>query len=190
MYAVPATPLAVTSTSGDPAWTPGNWRTVENSESSDEAESHPDAVLNVYNDSMAKITSLSDARVVSLESRLQSDWTSASENEKSRWEKHVDEACRAVCRVIAPKASYELLAAYRKSSVPGKAENHPRTQAENALVAAYQNAPTKSLKTQILSVYAPRYTAKELKSMHGELEQLSDRQIKKAKADKKGKGTC
>jgi hypothetical protein len=84
--------------------------------------------------------------------------------------------------VIAPKASYELLAAYRKSSVPGKAENHPRTQAENALVAAYQNAPTKSLKTQILSIYAPRYTAKELKSMHGEFEQLSDRQIKKAKA--------
>ncbi len=155
-YAVPVTPSAVKSTSDDPAWTPGNWRTVENSESSDETESHPDAVLNAYNDSMAKIASLSDARVESLESRLQSDWASASENEKARWEKHVDEACRAVCRVIAPKASCELLAAYRKSSVPGKAENEPRTQAEKRTIAAYQNAPTKSLKTQILSIYGAK----------------------------------
>ncbi len=95
-YAVPITPSAVTSTSDDPAWTPGNWRTVENSKSSDETESRPDAVLNAYNDSMAKIASLSDARVESRESRLQSDWASASENEKARWEKHVDEACREV----------------------------------------------------------------------------------------------
>ena len=161
---------------------------MENTESSDETESHPDVVLNAYNDSMAKIASLSDARVESLESRLQSDWASASENEKARWEKHVDEACRAVCRVIAPKASCELLAAYRKSSVPGKAENEPRTQAENALVAAYQNAPMKSLKTQILSIYAPKYTAKELKLLHSDFEQLSDRQIKKAKAHAKTLG--
>ncbi len=137
---------------------------------------------------MAKIASLSDARVESLESRLQSDWASASENEKARWEKHVDEACRTVCRVIAPKASCELLAACRKSSVPGKAKNEPRTQAENALVPAYQNTPTKSLKTQIPSIYAPKYTAKELKLLHSDFEQLSDRQIKKAKAHAKTLG--
>lgn len=81
-YAVPATPSAVTSTSEDPAWTPGTWRTVEDSESSDETEPHPDVVLNAYNDAMAKIASLSDARVESLESRLLSDWASASENER------------------------------------------------------------------------------------------------------------
>ena len=134
------------------------------------------------------IASLSNARVESLKSRLKSDWASASENEKVKLEKHVDEACRAVCRVIGPKASDELLAAYQKSSVPGKAENQPRTQAENALVAAYQNAPTKSLKTHILSIYAPKYSAKELKLMHGDFEQLSDRQIKKAKAHAKSVG--
>ena len=150
-YTIPATPSAVTTTSEDPDWTPGDWRTVDHSESSDEAESRPDAVLNTYNDSIAKIA-LSDARVEPLESKLESDWASASENEKARWEMHVDEACRAVCRVVAPKASDELLAAYRKSSVAGKVENQPRTHAENALVAAYQNAPTKSLKTQILSI--------------------------------------
>ena len=71
------------------------------------------------------------------------------------------------------------------SSLKRKAENQPRTQAENALVAAYRNAPTKNLKTQILSIYAPMYTAKELKLMHSDFEQLSDRQIKKAKAQAK-----
>lgn len=101
---------------------------------------------------------------------------------------HADEACREVCRVVAPKASDELLAAYRKSSVAGKVENQPRTEAENALVAAYQNAPTKSLKTQILSIYAPKYTAKELKLMHSGFEKLSDRQIKKARAHAKSIG--
>ena len=70
-------------------------------------------------------------------------------------------------------------------------KNQLRTQTENALVAAYQNAPTKSLETQILSIYAPKYTAKELKLFHSDFEQLSDRQIKKAKAHAKtlGAGT-
>ena len=187
-YTIPATPSAVTTTSEDPDWTPGDWRTVDHSENSDEAESRPDAVLNTYNDSIAKIAALSDARVEPLESKLESDWASASENEKARWEMHVDEACKAVCRVVAPKASDQLLAAYRKSSVAGKVENQPRTHAENALVAAYQNAPTKSLKTQILSIYAPKYTAKELKLMHSDFEKLSDRQIKKARAHAKSIG--
>ena len=97
LCAVPATPSTVTSTSEDPAWTPSHWRNIENSESSDENESHPDAVLDAYNDSIAKIVSLSDARVESLKSRLHSNWESVSENEKAIWEKHFDEACRAVC---------------------------------------------------------------------------------------------
>ena len=91
-YTVLATPSAATTTSEDPTWTPGNWRTEENSDSSDETEPRPDSVLNAYNDSMTTIASLSNARVESLKSRLTSDWASASENEKVKLEKHVDEA--------------------------------------------------------------------------------------------------
>ena len=53
------------------------------------------------------------------------------------------------------------------------------------LTAAYQNAPTKSLRTQILSIYADRFSANELKRMHQPFENLSDRQIKKARAQAK-----
>ena len=56
------------------------------------------------------------------------------------------------------------------------------------LTVAYQNAPTKSLRTQILSIYADRFSANELKRMHQPFENLSDRQIKKARAQAKSEG--
>ena len=49
----------------------------------------------------------------------------------------------------------------------------------------YQKAPTKSLSTQILSIYADRFSANELKRIHQPFENLSDRQIKKARAQAK-----
>ena len=52
-------------------------------------------------------------------------------------------------------------------------------------MVAYQNAPTKSVKTQILSIYADRFSANELKRIHQPFENLSDRQIKKARAQAK-----
>ena len=51
----------------------------------------------------------------------------------------------------------------------------------DALKTAYKNAPTKTLKTQILSIYASKYSYDELKRIHAPFENLSDRQIKKAK---------
>ena len=57
-----------------------------------------------------------------------------------------------------------------------------------ALVAAYRKAPSKALKTQILSIYANKFTAKELKTLHQTFENLSDRQIKKARAHATSQG--
>ena len=56
------------------------------------------------------------------------------------------------------------------------------------LVIAYQKAPSKSLKTKILSIYANRFTTKKLKDIHKPFENLSDRQIKKARAQTKTSG--
>ncbi|RMX56433.1 hypothetical protein pdam_00008800 [Pocillopora damicornis] len=53
------------------------------------------------------------------------------------------------------------------------------------LTVAYQNAPTKSVKTQILSIYADRFSANELKRIHQTFENPSNRQIKKARAQAK-----
>ena len=57
-----------------------------------------------------------------------------------------------------------------------------------ALVAAYRKAPSKILKTQILSIYANRFTVKELKAIHRPFKNLSDRQIKKARAHSSSEG--
>jgi type IV secretory pathway VirD2 relaxase len=51
---------------------------------------------------------------------------------------------------------------------------------ETALVMAYRNAQTKSLKSTILSIYASHYTSQELKQMHVHFEKLSEPQIARA----------
>ena len=160
----PDTPApAISST--DPTWTPGQWREEESDSSADESAT-PDT-LKVYNDAISQIASLSDMKTVGqLTFRLVSDWESATENEKALCEEKVDEACQAVCKVIAPNASEELLNAYRKSPTLEKGEN--------ALTAAYRRALTKNLKTQILSIYALHYSSSELKKMHAHFEKLSD----------------
>ena len=177
--AFPATPVvsAVSSRVEDTTWTPGQWHNVQDSDSVMEEDDH---TLKQYNESLSNIALISDMKVEPLTFRLCGEWENASESEKTTCREHLVEACKAVSRVIAPQASEELVAAYSQTSSAGKGES--------ALVAAYKNAPTRSLKTQILSIYASRYTAAELKQMHGSFEQLSDRQIKKAKAHAKTVG--
>lgn len=51
-----------------------------------------------------------------------------------------------------------------------------------------RNAASKSLKTQILSILANRFTTKELKDSHKSFEDLSDRKTKKARAQAKTEG--
>lgn len=136
----------------------------------------------MYNDAISQIASLTDTKTVEqLSFRLVSDWESTTANEKALCEEKVDEACQAVCKFIAPYASEELLNVYKHSSTLDKGEN--------ALTAAYRQAPTKNLKTQILSMYALQFSSSELKKMHSHFENLSDRQIKKARAHAKTVGT-
>ena len=71
------------------------------------------------------------------------------------------------------KSSLQLLHAYKQSARPDCEID--------ALTTAYKNAPTKTLKTQILNIYALKYSCDELKRIHAPFENLSDRQIKKAK---------
>lgn len=56
------------------------------------------------------------------------------------------------------------------------------------IAAAYKNAPSKNLKTQILNLYALNYTNEQLKKIHKHFEELSDRQIKKARQQAKING--
>jgi len=131
---------------------------------------------------MAQIAGLSDTTIPEpLTFVLKKDWASAIEKEKQMCEKKVDDACRAVRRVIAPSSSKELLKSYIMRT--SRSGNEIK-----ALTLAYRQAPTKSLKTQILSIYALRFTSRELKAIHAPFEKLSDRQIKRARSHAKTVG--
>ena len=87
------------------------------------------------------------------------DWDSPTETEKQMCEKKVDDACLAMCRVIAPSSSEKFLKSY--ITCASRSDNELE-----ALTLAYRQAPTKSLKTQILSIYALRFTSRQLKAIH------------------------
>ena len=89
------------------------------------------------------------------------------------------EGCKIVCEVIAPKAGDELL----QSCV-----QLPNQEAETVsdklitLMQAHKNAPTRNLKTQLLSLYAYNFSAKKLKKLHEPYESIIDWLIKRATA--------
>ena len=175
----PDTPTVSTPVS-DFSWTHGQWREAESSE--DEITEKEPQTLDRYNTAMAQIAGLSDIQIPEpLTFILTKDWASATETEKQMCEKKVDDACRAVCRVIAPSSSEELLKSYITHA--SRSDNEVE-----ALTLAYRQAPTKSLKTQILSIYALRFTSRELKAIHAPFEKLSDGQIKKARSQAKTVG--
>ena len=98
-----------------PPWTPGQWQPSSESSSSGSEEKEEnklpvDHVLDTYNGAMAQIAGLSkDASFEQLTFRMKVEWEKATEKEKQLCEEKVGEACRAVCEVIAPNASEELL---------------------------------------------------------------------------------
>lgn len=132
---------------------------------------------------MSSIAPLTDKTVEPLTFRLVSEWDLATANERALCLDQVDEACRAVCGVIAPRDSEKLLEAFQDSASVNVCSNDLQ-----ALIVAYKNAPSRNLKTQILSLYPPRYSGRFLKKMHEPFEKLSDRQIKKARAHAKNVG--
>lgn len=85
--------------------------------------------------------------------------------------------------VIAPRDSEKLRQAFQQS-----ASGNVCPDDLQALIVVYKNAPSKNLKTQILSLYASRYSVRFLKKMHEPSEKLSNRQIKKARAHAKNVG--
>ena len=170
----------------DSTWTPEQWHEMaevsSNDDSSDEKEVDVH-VLKAYNEAMTRIASLTEQKVKHVSVRLSKEWEEATANEKALCLDHVEEACRAVCNVIAPRDSEELLQAFKTPAV-----NEVCSDDLITLITAYKQAPSKNLKTQILSIYAPRYSARFLKKIHEPFEKLSDRQIKKARAHAKNVG--
>lgn len=169
----------------DPIWTPRRNQDcfATDESSSDDETSEKTDVLTVYNKAIASIASLSDASVTPLTQVLDGKWEHATANEKSSCIKQVEEACNAVCKVIAPTDNEELFKSFLK-------QRSSDSDDLKALVEAYKNAPSKSAKTQILSIYACQYPYKYLQKLHEPFEKLSTRQIKKARSHTKNFGPC
>ena len=98
-------------------------------------------------------------------------WEKCSNADRSTVTHKAEEACQLMCDVIAPNDGKQLFQA-----IIDQQQNKGETGGAGiqALVIAYQKAPSKSLKTQILSIYANRFTTKELKDIHKPFENLSD----------------
>ena len=98
-------------------------------------------------------------------------WENCSNSDRSAVIKKAEGACQLVCDVMAPNDGKELFQAIVEHHQNKRETGGAGIQ---ALVIAYQKAPSKSLKTQILSIYANRFTTKELKDIHKPFENLSD----------------
>ena len=185
---IQSTPRVSRRSQSDTEWTPGfsAGRDFQDSESESECPARPKSrVLDVFNSSVLNLAEIAGKQSIDpLKSQLE-HWEDCSEMEKQTYIRTAKEACQLVCHVIAPRDGEKLFQVVQLQQNCGIA----RDTGLEALIAAYKKAPSKALKTQILSIYANRFTATELKAIHRPFENLSDRQIKKARAHSSSKGS-
>ena len=183
-----STPRISKHSQSDTEWSPGfsAGRGFQDSESESECPARPKSrVLDVFNSSMSNRAEIAGKQNIDpLKSQLE-HWEDCSEMEKQTYARTAKEACQLVCHVIAPRDGEKLFQVVQQQQNGGIA----RDTGLEALIAAYKKAPSKALKTQILSIHANRFTATELKAIHRPFENLSDRQIKKARAHSSSKGS-
>ena len=84
-----------------------------------------------------------------------------------------EEACKLLCDVKVPQDGEKIFQAVKER----KDDIITRDVGLQSLVDAYKEAPSKAMKTQILSIYM--LTSSLSKVTHQSFEQLSDRQIKR-----------
>lgn len=165
----------------DVEWTPGLGAGHDDvkSESENDSQENESLPVSVFNSSMANLAEVVGKNIEPLEYQLES-WEESSDFIKQTFSRKAKQACQLVCEVMAPRDGEKLFKAVQqqRSEFEGTASD-PGIE---ALVSAYRKAPSKKLKTQILSIYANKFTVSELKAIHHPFETLSDRQIKKARA--------
>ena len=84
--------------------------------------------------------------------------------------KTAERSCRILCDIIAPNAGDKLYEALTME------KNVQATNDLGTRATAYKSAPSKNLKTQLLSLYALNCMNEKLKKIHKPFEELSDRQ--------------
>lgn len=161
-------------------WTPGYWKSYEADSDSEDDQS---ATVKVFNDAMKQMSKCTrENKVDPLTDQLTGAWSDVTNNERESAIKKATEACKVVCEVIAPNAANDLFEAVKSGSELVVSEDL------KTLMLAYQNATTRNLKLQILSLYAHRYTILTLKKIHQPYGSISTWQIKRARLHARNNG--
>lgn len=139
-----------------------------------------DAILD-FNQAMSKLSLHTEKEKPDpLTFQLSTSWEDSKKEDKEACMQKANEACGIICNVIAPKDGEKLFQAIQQPLQA--ADNAGPSDDLVALMSAYRDASNKNLKTQILSIYAYRYTMKEILTFHEPYERISLRQIKQARA--------
>ena len=133
-------------------WTPGLWKEEKMDSDSSLEDSYSNSVLQEYNTSISHIANkIRSTEFEPLKIQHYETWQDTDEDKKREWINMVFEGCRVVCGVVAPNASKELFEVIFQKNDPQVTDDL------KLLMYAYRDSPSKSIKTQILSLYAYRY---------------------------------
>ena len=166
----------------DTTWTPGYASAYLNDTDNDQEEYDvvDTSVLDQYNEAIENISQFAGTQAPpKLTFQLDGNIESATPKEKDECITRATDACKRICKVIAPDDGEKVFAALQqddqgKSLVP--------------LMTAYAQAPSRSLKIQILSLYAYKLPAHKLQTLHEPYGRLSKWQIKRARAHARNNG--
>ena len=127
---------------------------VEDNESfqGDDQGQNGRSVLEDYNEKMNLLSKqMGTADFIPLTFQHTKSWQETAEHEKAKCIDMAAEGCRVVCGVVAPNATNDLF-----ETVFRKHDDQSVTRDLEALMCAYRDAPSRNIKTQILSIYAYR----------------------------------
>ena len=103
-------------------------------------------------------------KVTPLTFQLRGNWDEASSKEQKECIDRAIETCHLVCHVIAPDSGVKLFQILHRQPINTPEEKIPGDLI--AMITAYKNAPSRNLKTEILSIYAYRYPNERLKKAY------------------------
>ena len=137
-----------------------------------------DEIVDTFNSYMSALSTFvpNVGNFAPIESRLKTTLNEASKEERRSCVQSAREACRIVCNIVAPKAGDDLL-----RSVGTLDSEITVSKNLEELMSAYRDAPSNSIKTQILSLYVSWYPVKTLMKLHEKYERITEWQVRKAK---------
>ena len=154
-------------------WTPGCSSTYFSDSDVEEKKEETDSIVAKFNQAMENLSELAGMDKPPELSYQLSNLESATAMQKSECINTATDACKIICSIIAPNEGEKLF------------DSLPRVNSSKHLlpfVTAYVQAPSRNLKTQILSIYAHELSKKELQKLHEPYGKLSRWQIDRARS--------